>query len=207
MFWNMPDFIATFDPVTSTWSSTIPLQCVEYDRCPTLQCPNRSAVDVGCVDNAVYSVPTAFDAGRTPKTFWDLNTQDPTLVDGKTEGLPTCNTCDNALTEFDESSFSCVDTDECADITDAMYDLMLSSGGTDTSYDTAMTAKCGSGASGTALPHIACVVTNHLTAVCVNASPTATNDGYKCECPDGTESAADDSACVDIKECASEAHT
>merc|ERR1711892_636442 len=205
-FSSATSFTATFDPVTLTWSSEIPLQCVEYERCPTLQCPNRSAVNVGCTDNAVYSVDTNFDGARSPATFWDLDTQDSTLVDGVTEGLPTCATCDNSLTEFDETTFSCVDTDECAAITDAMYDAMLNTSGSVTDYNDAMALKCGATAPVTALPD-GWVGANHQSAVCVNASPTATNDGYSCECPEGSELAADGSACEDIKECASGAHT
>merc|ERR1712106_1287519 len=88
----------------------------------------------------------------------------------------------------------------------AMYDAMLNTLGSVTDYNDAMALKCGATAPVTALPD-GWVGANHQSAVCVNASPTATNDGYSCECPEGSELAADGSACEDIKECASGAHT
>ena len=201
-------FTATFDTVTGTWSSEVPLQCVEYERCPTLQCPGRSAVNIGCTDNSVYGITETYNTARDPLTFWDMNDQDTAVVDGVTEGLPTCNTCDNVLTEFDEESFSCVDTDECSDASQANYDLMLTdpTNAATSAYAVAMIATCGTDASATAYP-TGWGVANHLTAECNNGSPTGLVDGYSCGCPDGSELADDGSACVDIDECATGAHT
>ena len=200
-------FQANFDSVTGTWSSDVPLQCVEYERCPTVQCPNRSAVNIGCTDNTVYGDSTheTYTSGRG--TFWDFDDQDTAVIDGVTEGLPTCDTCDNALLEFDEEKFTCVDTDECAAISQANYDAMLADGANfaTSAYAVAIASLCGVSAPSTAVP--SGWSGNHFAAGCNNMEYHNSEDGYTCVCPDGSELASDGSTCVDIDECATGAHT
>ena len=212
-------FIVKFDALTETWSSDIPYQCVEFEKCPSIFCPDRSAAGVACTDNQAYPAVASqgFNAGRSELTFFDLANQNAVL-NGVIEGLPECSSCDNSKTQFDLYEFECVDVDECeaAGLTDAAYDNFLAamvacsstpdsptSCGTDTTaYNTASNSVCGANSPATAHPDSNFdEAGKHLTAQCVNGSPTGTFDGYTCECPEGSELKSDGTECVDIKEC------
>ena len=89
--------------------------------CTPSTCP--ATPDLNCAIGAVHSVedPSACCPQETQKCTCIGNTSTTDIkwhksIDytGRTEGLATCDTCDNALEEWNGFEEKCTDIDECA---------------------------------------------------------------------------------------------